>query len=146
MSINKKEEKKQNEKKKLLYLSILTIILVIVLVIGGYFLYQYNQEEQEKTILPYTELIKDINDETVEKVEMTKGSTTIKVKLANEEEEKTTLVPNIQAFTEYVQNKVEQGSSIEVIQKEQNIFVRISDGIFTILPTALMAILIIMIY
>lgn len=146
MSINKKEEKKQNEKKKLLYLSILTIILVIVLVIGGYFLYQYNQEEQEKTILPYTELIKDINDETVEKVEMTKGSTTIKVKLANEEEEKTTLVPNIQAFTEYVQNKVEQGSSIEVIQKEQNIFVRISDGIFTILPTALMAILIIMIF
>ena len=77
---------------------------------------------------------------------MTKGSTTIKVKLANEEEEKTTLVPNIQAFTEYVQNKVEQGSSIEVIQKEQNIFVRISDGIFTILPTALMAILIIMIF
>ena len=146
MSTNKKEEKKQKEKKKLLYLSIFTGVLIIALIIGGYYLYQQNKEEQEKTTLPYTELIKDINDETVEKVEMTKGSTTIKVKLANEEEEKTTLVPNLQAFTEYVQDKVEQGSSIEVIQKEQSLLVRISDGIFAILPTALMVILIIMIF
>lgn len=138
--------KKQKENKKLLYIYILTIILIIALAIGGYYLYQHNKEEKEKTTLPYTELIKDINDEIVEKIEMTIGSTTVKVKVADEEKEKTSIVPSLQAFTEYVQNKVEQGSSIELIQKEQNMFLTIMDKVLTIAPIALMAILIVLFF
>jgi len=138
--------KKQKENKKLLYIYILTIILIIALAIGGYYLYQHNKEEKEKTTLPYTELIKDINDEIVEKIEMTIGSTTVKVKVADEEKEKTSIVPSLQAFTEYVQNKVEQGSPIELIQKEQNMFLTIMDKVLTIAPIALMAILIVLFF
>ncbi len=138
--------KKQKENKKLLYIYILTIILIIALAIGGYYLYQHNKEEKEKTTLPYTELIKDINDEIVEKIEMTIGSTTVKVKVTDEEKEKTSIVPSLQAFTEYVQNKVEQGSPIELIQKEQNMFLTIMDKVLTIAPIALMAILIVLFF
>ena len=145
MSKNQKENK-EKDKKKLLYLSVLTVVLAIGLIIGGYYLYQYSEEEKEKTTLPYTELIKDINDETVEKIEMTIGSTTVKVKLANEEKEKTAIVPSLQAFTEYVQNKVEQGSPIELIQKEQNVLIKATDTILTIAPLALMGLLVILFF
>lgn len=146
MNKDEKQEKKQKEKKKLLYLSILTGILIIALIVIGIYVYNQKKENNEKVSLAYTELIKDISDDLVEKIEMTKGSTTVKVKLNNGEEEKTTIVPNLQAFTEYIQTKVEQGSQIEVIQNEQNILLRFSDTIFSILPTALMVILIIMIF
>lgn len=36
---------------------------------------------------------------------MTTGSNTVKVKLRDEQKEKTTTVPNIQAFTEFIQKK-----------------------------------------
>ena len=146
MNSNKKEEKKQKEKKKLLYLYTITGILIILLVIAGIYAYKYNKNQEELTSLPYTELIKDISDDLVERIEMTKGSTTVKVKLNNGEDEKKTIVPNLQAFTEYIQKKVEEGSQIELKQKDQNLLVRFSDAIFSILPTALMVILIIMIF
>ena len=43
---------------------------------------------------------------------MTVGSTSVKVKLKDEEEEKTTIVPNTQAFIELVQDKIAEGNLI----------------------------------
>ena len=66
---------------------------------------------------------------------MTVGSTAIKVKLKNEEEEKNAIVPSTQAFIELVQQKVQEGNVIDLKQKKTNILVRISDTLFSLLPT-----------
>ncbi len=67
---------------------------------------------------------------------MTVGKlTTIKVKLKNEEEEKNAIVPSTQAFIELVQQKVQEGNVIDLKQKKTNILVRISDTLFSLLPT-----------
>lgn len=55
------------------------------------------KDKEEKTI-SYTDLIKQIDDGVIEKVEMTVGSTTIKVKIKDVEEEKEAIVPNTQAL------------------------------------------------
>ena len=139
-------KKKQKEQKKFWISSIILIILIVLLSVVTIFVYNKKGDEQNDLILPYTELISDINNDTVEKIEMTTGSTTVKVKLKDEEEEKTTIVPSLQAFTEYMQTKVEEGSKIELIQKEPNVLLRIGDALFTLLPTLLLVALFIMLF
>ena len=139
-------KKKQKEQKKFWVSSIILIILIVLLSVVTIFVYNKKGDEQNDLILPYTELISDINNDTVEKIEMTTGSTTVKVKLKDEEEEKTTIVPSLQAFTEYMQTKVEEGSKIELIQKEPNVLLRIGDALFTLLPTLLLVALFIMLF
>ena len=139
-------KKKQKEQKKFWVSSIILIILIVLLSVVTIFVYNKKGDEQNDLILPYTELISDINKDTVEKIEMTTGSTTVKVKLKDEEEEKTTIVPSLQAFTEYMQTKVEEGSKIELIQKEPNVLLRIGDALFTLLPTLLLVALFIMLF
>ena len=76
------------------------------------------KDKEEKTI-SYTDLIKQIDDGVIEKVEMTVGSTTIKVKIKDVEEEKEAIVPNTQAFIELIQDQKLKGNEIELIQKQQ---------------------------
>ena len=140
-------KKKQKEQKKFWVSSIILIILIVILSVVTFLVYNNKDSEEENDlILPYTELIKDINNDTVEKIEMTTGSTTVKVKLKDEEEEKTAIVPSLQAFTEYMQTKVEEGSEIELIQNEPNVLLRIGDALFTLLPTLLLVALFIMLF
>ena len=146
MENSKNNKEKNNESKKFWISSIVLLIIISVLSAIAYLVYNNNNEEKDKLILPYTELIQKINDNTVEKIEMTVGSTTVKVKLKDEEEEKTTIVPSLQAFSEYIQTKTEQGNEMEVLQKEPNVLLKIGDTIFTILPTLLMVSLIIMLF
>lgn len=143
-SNNNKE--KNNGSKKFWISSIILLVIISILALISYVLYNNLNKEKENLILPYTELIQKINDNTVEKIEMTVGSTTVKVKLKDEEEEKTTIVPSLQAFSEYIQTKTEQGNEMEVLQKEPNVFFKIGDTIFTVLPTLLMVSLIIMLF
>ena len=78
---------------------------------------------------------------------MTVGSTTVKVKIKDVEKEKTTIVPSTQAFVELIQQKVDEGNNnLELVQKPTNIFVKLSSGLFTILPTAMLVVLIILIF
>ena len=146
MENSNKNKEKNNEQKKFWISSIILLIIIIVLAIVSYFIYSSNEKEEDALVLPYTELVQDINNNTVEKVEMTVGSTSVKVKLKDEEEQKTSIVPNLQAFTEYIQTKVEEGSEIELIQKKPNVLLSIGDTLFTILPTLLMIALIIMLF
>ena len=146
MENSNKNKDKNNDSKKFCISSIILLVIIIALAIVSYLIYSNNGEEENELVLPYTELIQNINNNTVEKIELTTGSTTVKVKLKDEEKEKTTIVPSLQAFTEYIQTKVEQGNEMEVVQKKPNILLTIGDTIFTILPTLLMIALIIMLF
>ena len=55
-------------------------------------------------------------------------------------------MPNTQSFVELIQNKVADGNDIELIQKSPSILATIPSYFFSILPTAIMVALFIMIY
>ena len=134
---------KESNNNKLLYLGLgaLAILLLIVVIIVGVMVNNKNKELE----LPYTELINKINDNQIEKIEMTTGSQSIKVKLIDEEEEKNAIVPSVQAFIELVQDKVEAGNQIELIQKAPNPVKTIASAIFSLLPTIMIVALFILI-
>ncbi len=140
----KRKNKKDEEKSKKIILWILIVLLTVVLA-GSIIFAIVKQKEDEDTIgedeISYTNLIKQIDDGNVEKIKMTVGSTTVKVTLKGEEEPRTGIVPSTQAFIELVQEKVQEGNAIELIQEKPNIFLTIADKAFTILPTILMVVL-----
>ena len=144
MEENQKNKEQKKQKQYILFGFL--IALVIVLAFLTYFLLTNEDKEDEKE-LPYTELIQEINAGNVETIEMTVGSTTVKVKLKNEEEEKTTIVPSTQAFTEFIQQKVDEGNNeFELVQKPTNMLVSIGSAFFTLLPTILLVILIVLFF
>ena len=140
-------QKNNDQKKKKQYILFgILIALVIILAFLTYFLLTKEDKEDENE-LAYTELIQEINAGNVEKIEMTVGSTTLKVKLKDVEEEKTTIVPSTQAFTEFIQQKVDEGNEeFELIQKPTNVLVSIGSALFTLLPTILLVILIVLFF
>ena len=140
-----KEEEKKNNKKKNLYFLIAAIVLVIVAVALTIYVVTTNKKD-DNTEIAYTELIREIGDGNVEKVEMITGSTTVKVKLKDETDERSCIVPNTQAFVELIQSKVEDGNNIELNQKKPNLFVTIFSNLFTLLPTILLVILFVMLF
>ena len=139
-----KNQNKKNDKKILISSIILGVILVIMVGISMYFVSK-NQNQDDKT-LAYTDLIKEISYGNVEKIEMSVGSTSVKVKMKNVDEEKKSIVPNTEAFIELVQQKVAEGNEIELIQKPKSVLSQIPGVILTILPTAIMLALFIMIF
>ena len=148
---NKKNNKKNNNKKTLI---ISLIVLIVIIAMAGATIYymtkvQNNDKKDEKT-LSYTELIKEMSEGKIEKVEITAGSTSsstsVKVKIKDEEEEKNAIVPNTEAFVELVQQKVAEGNEIELIQKPKNILVLISSALFSLLPTIIMIALFLMLF
>ena len=142
------ENQKNNEQKKQKQYILVGILvaLVIILAFLTYFLLT-NEDKKDENELAYTELIQEINAGNVEKIEMTVGSTTLKVKLKDVEEEKSTIVPSTQAFTEFIQQKVDEGNDeFELIQKPTNVLVSIGSALFTLLPTILLVILIVLFF
>ena len=142
------EKQKNNEqsKKKQYVLFGTLVVLVIIVACMVYFITKDGNKENEKE-LAYTELIQELNNGNVEKIEMTVGSTTIKVKLKNIEEEKKTIVPSTQAFTEFIQQKVDEGNNeFELIQKPTNALISIGTALFSLLPTILLVALIVLFF
>ncbi len=137
-----KDKQKNNNK---IYYTILALVALICIGVLIFVFTNGNTKENEKE-LPYTELIKNIDEQKIEKIEMTVGSTTIKVKLKDVEEEKESIVPSTQAFIELVQEQVREGNDIELIQKPTGVFTRISQTFVTLLPTILMVILFILLF
>lgn len=142
--MSKKQDKKENNKKQYIIMTV-SLILLIILAIGTMFLLKNKTKEEENT-LAYTDLIKEMSYGNVEKIEMKTGSTTVKVKIKNEEEEKTSIVPNVSSFIDLVQAKVAEGNEIELIQKPKSFFSQLPGMIITLLPTAIMLALFIMIF
>ena len=138
-----KDKPKSNDKLLYLILGVITVICVALITI----LTLNNGADTKKNLeLAYTDLIKKIDSKEVEKVEMTVGSTTVKVKLKNEEKEKKTIVPSTQAFIELIQEQVKNNNEIELIQKPENTLLKISQTLITFLPTIIVLILFILIF
>ncbi len=145
--MSKKDNNKNNEKKdKKLLIVIAILIVVLIGLIGAAFYLNSNKQEKDEKTLAYTDLIKELSYGNIEKVEMRTGSTTIKVKQKNVEEEKTAIVPNVESFIGLVQTKVAEGNEIELIQKPRSIMAQIPSIIISFLPTAIMLALFIMIF
>ena len=135
-----------NDKNKgKIYYTIFTIVLVVAAIIITFALLNKNNDKDSKE-LSYTELINKIDENAVEKIEMTVGSTSIKVKLKNEEEKKEAIIPSTQAFVELVQNKIQEGKVIDLKQDKTNIFVRLTNTLVNLLPTIMILILFIVLF
>ena len=132
---------KNKDKQNKIILAVLAVLLIIAIGVASYFLFFSEKKDVEDDKLAYTDLIKQISDGEIEKIEMTVGSTSVKVKQRNNEKEQNVIVPNTQAFIELVQEKVAEGNNIELIQNPQNIVLRIADTLFSLLPTILMVVL-----
>ena len=150
----KKDNHKPKENKQKKSETIKTIVLITILMLcllSSIFIFYLTNKENEEKELAYTELITAINDGEIEKIEMTTGSTTIKVVMhgegEEEEREKIVLVPSIQAFMEFVQDKVDkEGKKIDLKQVPVNPILKVSDRLFSLLPTILLVVLMIMIF
>ena len=144
---NKGDDKKEN-KTLIIVLSFLLIIVLALITFLGYKMYNEKAEEKE---LAYTKLIQDINNQKIEKIKMTAGSSSITVTYKGSGEEKdrqkNVLVPSLQAFMELVQDKVDkEGIKIELIQEPINPLLKITDAVFSMLPTILLVVLMVMIF
>lgn len=177
---NKDNSEKENNKKKRknLYYVLLCVVLVVAVVIAGFFMIKNNKEAEDKKV-SYTQLIKDINDGKIKKIEMTVGSTSVEITYKDEnastentdnennttenestigisnstdseeekeENKKTSIVPNTEAFINLVQDKVKEGSDIELVQNPRNTFTTIMSTIISLLPTIIMCALVLMLF
>ena len=135
------KDKEREKKKKIIYIILAIVLLTAIFAVLGIYLFNSNNKNKENE-LAYTDLIKEINDGTVEEIEMTVGSNTVKTKLKNVEEKKITNVPSTQAFIELIQKeKVEKNNDIKLNQKQQNVFIRVLSSLYGILPTIMILVL-----
>ena len=138
-----KDKPKNDDKLLYLILGIITAIciaLIIILTVNN------GAEPKENLELSYTDLIKKIDNKEVEKVEMTVGSTTVKVKLKDKDKEKKTIVPSTQAFIELIQDQVKNDNQINLVQKPENALLKIAQTLITFLPTIIILILFVLIF
>ena len=131
----RKDKQKNSSKKSNIMYYVLITILTILLIGGMVFAYFYSENKNKEKEVAYTQLIKDIEEEKIEKVEMTSGSNTAKVKYKDIEEEKSVSILNSEAFAELIQNKTLEGKNIELVQKPVNIMVKLASTLFQLLPT-----------
>ena len=144
----KKDNDKNSNKKLKIVLNIISILILLGLMIFM-LVYLYNNrknENEDENTLAYTELINEIVNKNVEKIEMTVGSTTLKVKLKDQEEEKKAIIPNTQVFMELIQQQTLENNEINLEQKPQSVLMQIPSYILSFLPTAIMLALFIMIF
>ena len=160
---NKKPNKKGNNKNIIKIL--VGLIIIAILGTAVYFL-KIQQDKSKENELAYTQLIKDISDGKIKKIEMTVGSSTAKITYKSQESEnsntivnetkaedinsidtttnesdknkKEVIILNTQAFVELIQNKIENGSDVELIQNQKNPIISALQGIISVLPTLIM--------
>lgn len=146
----KKKNKKGQWKKTVLYIMIALVICAIL----GFAVYSYITSEQKKNDatevkedeIAYTDLIKQIRDGNIEQITMNVGSTTIKVKLKDQEEVKTGIIPSTQAFTELIQDEAKEGNEFELIQKGETFATKVKDNMFGVVQLGLMGVLLILVF
>ena len=142
----KQKNKDKNKQKQYIILAVLIIIMIALAGVMFFMSQNSNEDELDENEMAYTDLITQINEGNVEKIEMTVGSTTVSVKLKDQEEEKSVIIPSTQAFVEMIQQKYEEGNEFQLIQNPTSLLVSISSTIFSLLPTILLVILIIMFF
>ena len=139
----KKDEKSKNKK---LWIYLISLVLLLALLVGLAIVFMNQKDKKDENTLAYTDLIKELANGNIEKIEMTVNSTTVKVKQKEVEEEKKSIVPNTESFIGLVQDKVAEGNEIELIQKPRSPLAQIPAFIISFLPTFIMLALFIMIF
>ena len=144
----KKDNNKPRKNKSSLSTILLIAGLIIALAVGIslYFIMQ-NKEDDEK--IGYTQLLKDIQDGAIEKIEMTVGSTTLKVTYKEREKEEDTekiIIPNTQAFIEYIHAKEAEGISVNLEQVPSGFLTGLKANFLSIISTGLMIVIVVMIF
>ena len=145
-----KKDNEKKSKKALEKILNIVLILLIILIFIGFVYYIKNQDEINKKIdentLTYDQLLTEIQNNNIEEIEMTVGSTTLKIKEKDSEEKKKAIIPNTQVFMELIQNKILEEHNIVLNQKKPSILSQIPSYIVSMLPTIIMVILFIMIF
>ena len=140
-------EKKPNKTSKKLVNIIFSIIIAVLAVLTIFLIYQdQNKKNADENKLAYTDLVKEIEAGNVEKIELTVGSTDLKVKTKDSDEEKKAIVPSVQVFMELMQEKAVQGTEIKLETRTPSVLSQIPSYIFSLLPTLIMLALFIMIF
>ncbi len=150
MKNNKMDEKKQ--KNNWIKILIASIIFVIII---GFVSYSYFEIKKEED-LAYTQFIEMINRNEIEQIKLTTGSNNISVilkaqgereKLSEEERTEKVIAPSMQAFMEWIQEKISMGQiDSKLIQEPTNPMFSISERLFSLLPTILLIVLMLMIF
>ncbi len=144
--MDKNENRKNNKKKKSLIISSIILVSIIIVLVGVAIYYLTNNKEKDDKTISYTDLIKEISYGNVEKIEMTVGSTSIKVKFKDVEEEKRAIIPNTEAFVELIHEKAAEGNDIDLKQNPKSVLMQIPATLFSLFPTLIMLALVIMIF
>ena len=142
----KKKEKEHNNKKgNNTYYTLITILTFII--IGALaFTYFYTENKNKEKEVAYTDVIMQIEEERIEEIEMTAGSTTAKIKYKDSDEKKNVSIPNTEAFIKLIQEKKMEGNNIKLTQKPVNVMIKISSTFIQFLPTLLLLAMILMIF
>ena len=133
--MSKKNNNKNNKKKsEISFYIIMTLIMVALIGIAvfGYFYLEKQNKENEVT---YTEFIKQLDENIIEEIEMTSGSTTATVKYKNVEEKKTVDIPDKEALMDLIHEKMENGQEIPLKQKQVNMLLKSGSVLLQFLPT-----------
>ena len=77
-----KNKKKDNKK---LLISLISSLVVVIILAGVAIYFMTNNKDKDDKTLAYTDLIKEMSYGNIEKIEMTVGSTSVKVKMKNVE-------------------------------------------------------------
>ena len=85
--MSKKPKKEKNKKQSQKIWTLIILLLIVLAILLGLTIYMMqNQKGEEENTLAYTDLIKEISYGNIEKIEMTVGSTTVKIKQKNVDE------------------------------------------------------------
>ena len=146
--MKKDNDKNKNKKKIKTLLNVMyTLILLILIGVMIFIIYKIQKEgNSEENKLTYTQLLNEIQNGNVEKIEMTVGSTNLKVKIKDVEKEKIAIIPSTQVFMELVQAKVLENNNIQLETKTPSFWAQLPSYVISFLPTAIMLALIIMLF
>ncbi len=141
------KNKKKNKENKLLIMFPILIISIVL----AFILYSYFEETKNKDALSYDELFEVIKAGEVEKIEMETGSNNLEVIMKGEGKEKDRTekasVPSVQEFMSWVNEKLDAKEiEVEIIENEPNKFLTVFENIFSLLPTILLVVLMVMIF
>ena len=124
---------KDKQKNKIYYAILIVTAVALIAVTAIVILNNKKKDDEDK--VAYTELIQKIRNEEVEKIELTEGSTTAKIKIKDKEEEEKIQIPSIQAFIELIQDETEKGNYVNLIQKEVGILIKVLQTLVRLIPT-----------
>lgn len=162
--------KDNNKKNKFGIMSLIISLLIVVILVLILVMQNMNKKDN---VLPYTDLIKQVENENVKQIEMITGSSSISIILKSEIDEngeivedgkkapdgdlednadidekliKKSIIPDIETFIKLIHTQVENGNEIKLEEKSPSTFVKLPAYIISLLPTIIMVALFVMIF